>query len=81
MRAASEGVPLETNGEDGTIPVRRVLPGGPGRGTFEKNTPVISAYHRRVTGDEHDCTIFDVPRDEKSLWRWSKTGSKRISRS
>ena len=64
MHAASKGVPLKTNGEDRTLPSRRALPRGPGRGTFEKNTPM---YHRRATPDEHDWTIFDVPREGKSF--------------
>ena len=67
MKAASKGVPLEANGEDRTLPSRRALPGGPGRGTFEKNTPMINVYRRRATGDERDWTIFDVPRGGKSF--------------
>ena len=66
-KAASKGVRLETNGEDRTLPSRRALPRGPGRGTFEKNTPMITLYHQRATKDDHDWTIFDVPRAGKSL--------------
>lgn len=67
MRTASKGVPLKTNGEDRTLPSRRALPRGPGRGTFEKNTPMVTIYHQRATENEPDWTIFDVPRDGKSL--------------
>lgn len=60
IRAASKGVPLKTNGEDRILPSRRGLPKGPGRGTFEKNTPMTTVYHQRSTKDEPDITIFDV---------------------
>lgn len=63
IRAGSKGVPLETNGEDRTVPSRRGLPKGPGRGTFEKNSPMTTIYHQRAAGNEPDVTIFDVPRD------------------
>ena len=61
INAGSKGVPLATNGEDRTVPSRRGLPKGPGRGTFEKNTPMTTVYHRRAAGAEPDITIFDVP--------------------
>jgi transposase-like protein len=67
VRAGSKGVPLETNGEERTLPSRRGLPRGPGRGTFEKNTPMVTIYHQRAAKDDHDWTIFDVPRDGRSL--------------
>ena len=63
IRAGSKGVRLETNGEDRTSPSRRGLPRRPGRGTFEKNSPMVTIYHQRATDDEPDITIFDVPRD------------------
>ena len=63
VRAGSKGVRLETNGEGRTVPSRRGLPRRPGRGTFEKDSPMITIYHQRATDDELDITIFDVPRD------------------
>ncbi len=41
-RADSKGVSLGSNGENRTVPSRRRLPRGPGRGTFEKNTPMVT---------------------------------------
>jgi len=61
-RAGSKGVSLGSNGENRTIPSRRRLPRGPGRGTFKKNVPMVTIYHQRATGDEPDVTIFEVPR-------------------
>ena len=49
IRAGSNGVAPNNNGENRTTPERRRLPRGPGRGTFEKNTPMITIYHRRAT--------------------------------
>ena len=67
VRATSKGVPLVTNGENRTLPSRRGLPRGPGRGTFEKNTPMVTIYHQRTTKEKHDWTISYVPRDVQSL--------------
>ena len=67
IRAGSKGVALNTNGENRTIPSRRRLPRGPGRGTFEKNTPMVTIYHRRATPDEPDVTILEVPRGGGTL--------------
>ena len=67
VQAASKGVPLTTNGEDRILPSRRVLPRGPGRGTFEKNITMVTIYHQRATGSKHDWMIFDVSRDGESL--------------
>ena len=54
VKAGSKGVPLDTNGEDRTVPSRRGLPHGPGRSTFEKNMPmvhhILSAGHRGRAG-------------------------------
>ena len=61
IRAGSKGVALNNNGENRTIPSRRRLPRGPGRGTFEKNTPMVTIYHRRATPDEPDVTILEFP--------------------
>ena len=61
IRAGSKGVALVDNGEDRTIPSRRGLPRGPGRGTFEKNTLMATIYHQRATGDEPGLTLFEVP--------------------
>ena len=67
-RAGSKGVSLGSNGENRTVPSRRQLPRGPGRGTFEKNTPMVTIYHQRATEDKPDVTIFEVPRgDGKTL--------------
>ncbi|MXY60570.1 MAG: transposase [Cenarchaeum sp. SB0665_bin_23] len=62
IRAGSKGVSLGSNGENRTVPSRRRLPRGPGRGTFKKNVPMVTIYHQRATGDEPDVTIFKVPR-------------------
>ncbi len=67
VRAASKGVPLSHNDEARTMPSRRGLPRGPGRGTFEKNTPMVTIYHQRATETQEEWTIFEVPRDGKSL--------------
>ena len=80
MKAASKGVRLETNGEDRKLPSRRALLRGPGRGKFEKNTPMITVYHQRATKDEHDWTKFDVPRAGKSLVEMVKTRIKKGSK-
>ena len=69
VRAGSKGVALETNGEDRTLPSRRGLPRGPGRGTFQKNTPMVTIYHQRAAENSQDWTIFDVPRDGRTLLR------------
>ncbi len=61
IRAGSKGVPLAGNGEQRTVPSRRGLPRGPGRSTFEKNTPMMTIYHQRATEDEPGLTIFEVP--------------------
>ena len=50
-RAGSKGVAPDGNGETRTIPGRRRLPRGPGRSTFEKNTPVVTIHHRRAAED------------------------------
>ena len=63
-RAGSKGVALNNNGENRTIPSRRGLPHGPGRLTFEKNTAMVTIYHRRTTHDEPDVTILDVLRGD-----------------
>ena len=63
----SKGVSLDTNSEYHTTPSRRGLPKGPGRGTFEKNSPMVTIYHQRATGDEPDITIFDVPRGHSRM--------------
>ena len=63
VRAGSKGVRLDTNGEERTLPSRRGLPRRPGRGTFEKDSPMTTIYHQRATDDAPDITIFDVPRD------------------
>ena len=63
-----QGAPLAGNGEELTVPSRRGLPHGPGRGTFEKNAPMMTVYHQRVTEDETGLTIFEVPvNDGKTL--------------
>ena len=62
VRAGSKGVRLETD-EGRTVFSRRGLPRRPGRGTFEKDSPMITIYHQRATDDELDITIFDVPQD------------------
>ena len=49
IRAGSKGVPLAGNGKERTIPSRRGLPRGPGRGTSKKNTTMMTAYHQRAT--------------------------------
>ena len=67
VRAASKGVPLDTNDENRTLPSRRGLPRGPGRGAFEKNTPMVTMYHQRAAKDKHGWTTFHVPRDVQSL--------------
>ena len=81
-RAGSKGVALNNNGENRTIPSRRRLPRGPGRGTFEKNTPMVTIYHRRATPDEPDVTIFEVPYgDGKTLGpKWWPRSSRRALR-
>ena len=67
IRTASKGVPLKTNGEDRIVPSRRGLCRYRGRGTFEKNTPMITIYHQRADDTHRDKTIFHVPRDGKTL--------------
>ena len=68
IRAGSKGVPLAGNGEERTIPSRCGLPRGPGRSTFEKNTPMMTVYHQRATENEPGLTIFEVPvNDGKTL--------------
>ena len=67
IRTASKGVPLKTNGEDRITPSRRGLSRHRGRGTFEKNTPMITIYYQRADDTQRDKTIFHVPRDGKTL--------------
>ena len=68
IRAGSKGVPLAGNGEERIVPSRRGLPRGPGRSTFEKNTPMMTVYLQRATEDEPGLTIFEVPvNDGKTL--------------
>ena len=68
IRAGSKGVPLAGNGEERIVPNRRGLPRGPGRSTFEKNTPMMTVYHQRATENEPGLTIFEVPAgDGKTL--------------
>ncbi len=68
IRAGSKGVPLAGNGEQRTVPSRRGLPRGPGRSTFEKNTPMMTVYHQRAAEDEPGLTILEVPAgDGKTL--------------
>ena len=64
IRAGSKGVALNNNGKNRTIPGRRRLPRGPGRGTFGKNTPMVTICHRRATPDEPDVTILEVPQGD-----------------
>lgn len=63
-RAGSKGVALDGNGESRTILSRRRLPRGPGRGTLEKKTPMVTIYHQRATEDEPDVTILEVSRGD-----------------
>ena len=68
IRAGSKGVPLAGNGEQRTVPGRRGLPRGPGRSTFEKNTPMMTVYHQHATENEPGLTILEVPAgDGKTL--------------
>ena len=67
-RAGSKGVPLAGNGEQWTIPSRRGLPHGPGRGTSKKNTPMMTVHHQRATENRPGLSIFEVPAgDGKTL--------------
>ena len=67
VKAGSNGVELDTNGEDRIVPSRRGLLHGPDRSTFEKNRPIVAIHFRRATEYEPDHTIMDVPRDGKTL--------------
>ena len=73
IRAGSKGVPLKDNGEQRTVPSRRGLPRGPGRSTFEKNTPMMTVYHQRATEDEPGLTIFEVPVNDGKTLAWRVT--------
>ena len=62
IRAGSNGVALGSSGENQASPSRRRLPRGPGRGTFEKDTPMATTYQRRASQDKPDVTILEVLR-------------------
>lgn len=63
-KAGSNGASLDSNDESQTVPICRRLPHGPGRGTFEKNAPMVTIYYQRATEDEPDVAIFEVPRSD-----------------
>ena len=67
FKVRSNGVPLDTNGGDRTVPSRRGLSYGPSRSTFEKNRPMSTIYFQRAAEDEPNHTIMYVPRDGKTL--------------
>jgi len=54
--ATSKGMPLETNGEECTYASRRKMKRGPGRGKFEKDTPMLILYHERKDSCKTDLT-------------------------
>jgi len=58
--AASKGVPLETTKEGRTYASRRKMKRRPGRGKFEKNTPMVMICHERKDADKLDRTLFEV---------------------
>jgi len=65
--AASKGVPLETTKEERTYASRRKMKRRPCRGKFEKDTPMVMIYHERKDAGKPDRTLFEVPRDDKSI--------------
>jgi len=67
LPAASKGVPLETTKEERTYASRRKMKRGPGRGKFEKDTPMVMIYHERKDAGKPDRTLFEVSRDDKSI--------------
>ena len=56
-------------GTDGrrTTPSRRVTPRGPERGTYEKDTPMVTVAYRRPDKTERDRVVYGVSKGDKKL--------------
>ncbi|MYC80384.1 MAG: transposase [Cenarchaeum sp. SB0661_bin_35] len=67
IRAGSKGTKID--GRDGlrTIPSRRGLLRGPGRGTYKKDTPMMTVAYQRADNTERDCVVYNVHEDGKKL--------------
>ena len=66
VKAGSKGMKIDGNGRR-TIPSRRILPRGPGRGTYEKDTPMVTAIYQRCSETGRDCIIYGVSKGVKKL--------------
>ncbi|MXX20579.1 MAG: IS1595 family transposase [Cenarchaeum sp. SB0661_bin_35] len=66
-RAGSKGTKID--GKDGlyTIPSRRGLPRISGRGTYEKDLPMVTAAYQRADKTTRDCVVYNVHQGGKKL--------------
>ena len=67
IKAGSKGTKMD--GKDGrpTIPSRRVIPRGPGRGTYEKDTPMVTVAYQRPDETGRDWVVYNVHKGGKKL--------------
>ena len=65
VRAGSKGTKID--GKDGrhTVPSRRGLPRGPGRGTYNKDLPMVTVVYQRADKTTRDCVVYNVHKGKK----------------
>ena len=67
IKAGSKGTKII--GKDGrpVMPSRRVIPRGPGRGTYEKDTPMVTVAYQRADETRRDRVVYNVSKGGKKL--------------
>ena len=67
VKAGSKGTKID--GTDGrrTTPSRRVIPRGPGRGTYEKDTLMVTVAYQRPDKTGRDRVVYGVSKGDKKL--------------